>query len=145
MIEISDERIIELMHEVVEGKEDFVYRPTSGDGCMYLRYGEHGVPTGEGSCLVGQVLIKAGVPVEALALHEGNGAHAILEGGEGNHQVAVVSETARHALAAAQEKQDSRWTWGDALAVFDKAMEVALQVRAMEVAVHPASPALQPA
>jgi hypothetical protein len=123
--------VTDLMEGAVALKgEDYVYpkRAESEDeigwgGCDYVR-------DGQPSCIVGHVLVAAGVPVEQLAAHEGNSAWTVVPalkpewGGvdDDSHYYPESSPIAR-ALDKAQSLQDAGSTWGEALEAFKEELE----------------------
>lgn len=103
MITIDVDTSLRLLREVVTefgGRTVYVI-PAAYDTCVYA-------DKGECSCLVGHVLVRAGVSVDVLDGEEGPITGLVLEGIE-------VTDTARWVLAAAQEAQDIGETWGEAL------------------------------
>lgn len=115
MITIDADRAIELLRQVVEGREDYVYdQDGSRSSWAICRY----VGTGGDcpDCLIGHVLHLAGVPLDLLAAHEGAAinddrllAALTAAGFTITLQAAVI-------LAEAQTAQDHQYTWGNALA-----------------------------
>jgi len=91
-------RLLSLMTEVVAGREDFIYRERN-DGCRYLS--EDGQP----DCLIGHVLIKAGVSPEDIRKFEGISPTGLPWFGVDSREVAYV----------AQKTQDGGRPWGKAL------------------------------
>jgi hypothetical protein len=120
-ITINRQQAIDLMREVAEGREDYVY--DSNIGCDYVR---DGAP----SCLVGQALHRAGVPVERFAPVEGDAPHSVgvvLERNELDEPVrrgtfaealgVEMDDGAVRVLSEAQAHQDSGVPWGKAIDV----------------------------
>ena len=108
------EYVTRLMEEAVALKgEDYVYEKrytASGwDACDYLR-------DGQPSCIVGHVLVAAGIEPTLLGEHEGSSAWSVVP------QVAPENwdQGITDALDAAQKRQDDGLTWGDALAAFKR-------------------------
>lgn len=112
--------IREKMMGLVAGNEEFVYERKYGDdgddagagGCWYVWYDKP-------SCLIGQLFVELGVPLEELHKHEGRAASEIapillsLDDSDAN------AGRVFQALGKAQEMQDQRYTWGEAYAAFD--------------------------
>lgn len=106
-----------LAEAVAEKGADYVYLiDGSGTGdCNYLTYCD-GAPTGP-SCLVGHVLVKAGVPMDLIAKAEGQNAEYALR------TVGVdVTEGMACALNQAQSAQDAWDTWGKAVEEFESSL-----------------------
>lgn len=120
MIELTDTQVIEGLQALVDEKgEGFVYEQkpeyegSSSTQCVY-------VYQGKADCMVGQFLVKAGVPLERLAeadnSHYGQGVPALeLVSQLQDEGVLSMSETAQEALGYAQGHQDIGETWGYAL------------------------------
>lgn len=117
MEQITARRALELLIDVVDAAgDDFVYHKQDmsdihgvqdhlpSKGC---RYAVNDQP----SCLVGHVLYRSGVAVDALNRLDkvGVSAHALRDFG------LEVDQDAGDVLVAAQEAQDRGHTWGDAL------------------------------
>jgi hypothetical protein len=105
---LSYDRTVELLHEVIAEKgENFVYRePGDSDACLYAHGDEPG-------CLVGQVLFRAGVPMEDIAA---------LDKAASTDVASLAAEFERwmprsavDLLSDAQNQQDGGATWGYAL------------------------------
>jgi hypothetical protein len=137
-ITITEAKAIELLREVVEGHEDYVYQKPEGvKVCVYT--GRNNEP----SCIVGHALAKAGVPLEVLHAIDFGGAVYVnhwdkdeperttdegeeLPNGTGINDSEVlywlgkndvhIDARARGIFAAAQREQDSGTTWGGAFA-----------------------------
>jgi hypothetical protein len=116
MESLTYDRAVELAREIVaEFGEDYVYpedhkRHEYGDddnqgGNMLCVYVHEDKP----SCIVGQILHKHGVSVEALKAHEFKGARTV------SYATAEADEKARFFLTGAQSHQDKGNTWGEAL------------------------------
>lgn len=109
MIELTYDKTVELLNETVqEFGEDYVYSRNDEGRCVYVQ-------DGQPSCLVGHVLVKAGVPLERLEAADSNfggtGADVLIR--QINREGAVkVDGKARTALAEAQYTQDHGNTWG---------------------------------
>lgn len=110
--------VTDLLQQAVEAKGAGYVYPRSLDfetRCLY-------VENGEPSCIVGHVLVAAGLPVEMVAeldTFNGNG----WGGGVGAGRLAQrpfarynISLPAASILGAAQAEQDGGSTWGDAVA-----------------------------
>ena len=124
-IELTAEKAHELMREAVAEKgEDYVYEsPLASGECAYLTYADPEVPqedpTGP-SCIVGQVLVRVGVPLEILRGAEGfRPAKALAELAD---RGVIVDCPARvvSALNHAQIDQDTGKSWGEALRTFEQ-------------------------
>ena len=103
---IDGRRALELLIDVVDqyGPET-VYEKVplpdgDGNGCVYVYLGEP-------SCLVGHALVRAGAPISGLNI---SSPAALLD----SHFPSIGSAAAR-VFQAAQDKQDTGETWGDAL------------------------------
>lgn len=117
MIEITPESVRAGLKALVGEKgEDFVYsKRTGGASCRY-------VWNGEPDCIIGQLLARAGVPVERLARADaglGQTASSLLEGLEREGLVAVSDESVFLDLNRVQSRQDDDCTWGYAIEVLD--------------------------
>lgn len=116
--ESTREYVTRLMEEAVALKgEDYVYempRNKEGDviGCSYIH-------NDQPSCIVGHVLVAAGVDPDQLHQHEGVAAENLTI----RVQLWDTDYTMSRALNAAQEAQDSGETWGEALRVFKEELE----------------------
>jgi len=110
--------VTELLHRAVEEKGAGYVYPRSTDFETRCLYVENGAP----SCIVGHVLVEAGLPVEVVAMLDtfnGNG----WGGGVGAGRLAElpfkrynISLPAASVLAIAQAEQDAGATWGEAVA-----------------------------
>ena len=101
------EETLELLESVVaENGTDFVYPDEWKDSigtCLYVK------PDGSGpACIVGNVLHRAGVPLDELSQMEGQAADTV------SGRYGFDSE-ASMLLWRAQDEQDAGNTWGDAL------------------------------
>jgi hypothetical protein len=107
-------RALELLCDVVDGNEDFVYHEDPRVGrCMY-------VLDGQPSCLVGHVLARAGWTVEQVAGLDPYLDDYIYKGGVSASELfdafpEYFTKDAGRVLAAAQGAQDLQNSWGDAL------------------------------
>jgi hypothetical protein len=103
--------VLDLLTKIVsEQGEDFIYQPLPGtDGqCQYV----HG---DQPRCLVGHVLFRLGVPLDALReLDDGTGANIGVVDLAWALNLDMPAE-AQNALSAAQDRQDGGETWGVAL------------------------------
>ena len=129
---IDTDRALALLHEVVDPNPLFVYQPSPAalpwvsSACLYVR-------DGEPSCLVGQVLARAGVAVEDLARMDKGTPDSGTEDepvGDGDSESAFevlwengalpdyleVTPDAADILVHVQSRQDQGIAWGDALA-----------------------------
>jgi len=70
--------------------------------CVYVH-------DGKPSCLVAQILVRHGVPVEQLMLWEDKSAYGVV------HEVTKCEVTVPSFLSALQRRQDRGQTWGQAL------------------------------
>lgn len=110
MPELTGRRAIELLREVVAGKEDFVYEAPDPELklCVYT-YG------GACSCLVGHALLKAGYDIEQIrALDVVRDGLPTGAGDIPNH-LPDVTHAAADIFDAAQAVQDNGQTWRNAL------------------------------
>lgn len=103
------EEFTKALEEVVEGKEDYVYREEH-DTCRYVIYNEP-------ACLIGHVMHKLNI---LDGVQEGLSAYYALK--------LYTDEETRLAARAAQRKQDDGGTWGAALEKYRE--ELAAQERA---------------
>lgn len=103
-----------LAEAIAEKGEDYVYPLDGYESCAYLEYDTDKKPTGP-SCLVGHVLVKAGVPMAALMEEEGSSALAAVY-----DLLPDTPERLTSALRAAQTLQDAGETWGSAVAEFER-------------------------
>lgn len=110
--QISDQLFVNAVHELVAENPEFVYqrqpRPANREllGCLYIN------DAGEGSCLVGQALVRAGVPAAEIRPYDEAvwlvSACAVLPN-------FGVSAAAAEWAEVVQEAQDSGDQWGAAL------------------------------
>lgn len=112
--ESAREYVTRLMETAVNMKgPDYVYRvPDDRGACVYIN-------DGQPSCLVGHVLVAAGVPVERLEVWEDTAAREVV----GHLGPDDWDYDLGEALNRAQETQDSGAPWGEALAAFKEALE----------------------
>ena len=107
MIKVSD--LWAEVKKVAAEQPDYVY---SEQPCQY-QYG------GKPSCIVGHALHRLGVPIETLEAlddaQEGGGVPACGIPQEFPDLLDADSEPARRALGEAQEAQDNRLPWGEAV------------------------------
>lgn len=82
-----------------------VNRASGDSACRYV------APNGEAGCIVGQVLIKAGVPRELLSSMEGKSAPRVLGAWDVN-QAVEITDDAKKLLADMQCLQDNGIPWG---------------------------------
>lgn len=123
MIELTDEKVRTYLDEAIAEKgADYNYKlENGGEGgtCLYLTYDrveDYSRPTGYG-CLVGAVLLKAGVPKATLAALEGNHARVVID--QLVHAgVLSCSKGVRDALREAQKEQDRGHDWGTARSAY---------------------------
>jgi hypothetical protein len=115
MITVTDEQVTEVIRAIVaEFGEDYVYPRFEGDGCWY-------VWDGKPSCLIGRVLHRLGADIEALKSCDDLGGF--------QEEILVMvdidmSDLTLTALRYAQSQQDQRHSWGEALRVYLRAIEV---------------------
>jgi hypothetical protein len=129
-ITVSAERVINTLREVASEHPDYVYE--TPEALRDSNYGErecwyvHPYPAGPvAGCIVGQVLVRLGVPLDVLGEYEHRPARgvvpALLD------ITGLASSNAHTMLAAAQSAQDgaadygdyedgTRIPWGDAVA-----------------------------
>lgn len=111
---IDARRALELLCDVVDGNEDFVYHEDPRVGmCRY-------VLDDQPSCLVGHVLVRAGWTVEQVADLDPVRDGYIYTGGVSAGELfrtfpEYFTVDAGRVLAAAQSAQDLQNSWGDAL------------------------------
>jgi hypothetical protein len=105
VIRIDKDRALELLRQVVEGREDFVYPSLVTVDCVYAHRGKP-------SCIVGHALVLAGATVKRLAELDG-----LDDGGIRNVEVEwlALTDEAAQAFGEAQDVQDTGFTWGQAL------------------------------
>lgn len=108
---LTYDRAVELAREVVaEFGEDYVYPESvkvseyeaTPPTCVYVH-------DDKPSCLVGQILHKYGVSLEALSLNEFRGAWTV------SGTLADADDKARFFLSSAQDSQDKGEPWGTAV------------------------------
>lgn len=128
--DLSVEEVRALIVRAIEEKgADYRYQmPTQVDretgdewqDCVY-------VANGQPSCLVGHVLVMAGVPMLDIAPFEGTSADAtwgsLMDGTPHTYVRDDDASVVAQALWAAQREQDSGKTWGEALEAFDKTVK----------------------
>lgn len=111
MIELTLARTKELLAEAVAEKgEDFVYVDEFGqqaDESGYVRC--HYVHGDQPGCIVGNVLHRAGVPLDELGAYEAQNAGDLFQG------LFVAEGEAVRLLNAVQSRQDLGVPWGEAL------------------------------
>lgn len=101
MAKLSKSEAQRLVHEIIKGKEDFVYLPPDAQ-CVYFY---EGAP----SCLVGHVMAKRGIKPEEVTEHETPDAMSEL-----------FTKGAAEYLTAIQAHQDLQIPWGEAVAVAER-------------------------
>jgi hypothetical protein len=113
-IHLTEELALKHMRKAVaEYGSDYVYQSYNGSTCLYV-FGD------KPSCLVGQVLVRAGVPVEAFTpFANSNRIGAVVE-----DLPVDISSPLVAALAVAQDVQDNGRTWGEALWRFETVLGV---------------------
>ena len=109
MIELTFDRALELAKQAVEERgEDYVYSPPKDDegneidSCVYVH---NGAP----SCLVGEVMFRAGVPLEAMLLHNESNVNGLVMELDAIVQVDTRTE---FILSGMQGEQDNGTPWG---------------------------------
>lgn len=114
MIELTLARTKELLAEAVAEKgEDFVYTNRDGhevdsDGVTPCHYVHDDKP----GCIVGNVLHKAGVPLDELSRFEGQDAQEV------TRSVCTVEEgDVIRLLSGVQDRQDRGTAWGEAVSL----------------------------
>lgn len=108
---ITREDALRALEEVVaEAGEDYVYQPPNqGLTCVY-------VADGRPSCLVGRALFRLGVSIETLHwLDREFGGFYCRDLNDELPEKIPMDESAAIAFARAQERQDARCSWGEAL------------------------------
>lgn len=108
----TDDEVMATLRAVVAERPDYVYEAPEEDGCVY-------VADGTPSCLVGHVLHRLGVSLEALSVLDMNGGLAAWRAVPG--VLDGVSGSTVDRLWAAQTAQDNGDTWGEALEYADRA------------------------
>lgn len=114
MIDLTFARTVELLREAIEERgENYVYKsPTQGSSCLYVHHNGQGGSTA--GCIVGWVLHKAGVPLEALTRCENHPAVAVLEALESEGEGLRYEREAGVLLRRVQQWQDAGEPWGTA-------------------------------
>src|SRR5690606_11144116 len=122
-VSINARQALDLLEEVVEGNESFVYTtPEVRADCAYVHEDEEGnlVP----GCIVGHALHRAGVDLWKFAPIEGRQISGDVDGTPAIDVLGVeAAPGAVDVLQAAQSVQDVDGTWGEAL---EAAREAAL-------------------
>src|SRR5690606_19556981 len=122
-VSINARQALDLLEEVVEGNESFVYTtPEVLADCAYVHRDSEGslVP----SCIVGHALHRAGVDLWKFAPIEGLQIDGDVDGTPATDVLGVdATPEAVYVLAAAQSVQDGGRPWGEAL---EAAREAAL-------------------
>ncbi len=106
-IVIYADKAIDLLREVVKGKEGFVYTEGRAGSCYYQ---EGGGP----SCLVGVALFSAGAPLSFLEWADENGGAAEYLS-VANYPGIRITDDAANVFQAAQSVQDNGMDWATAL------------------------------
>lgn len=117
--DITAEQVWEEIEKLAAESPDYVYpraeRPLDLPEddpwltCRYVHHAEDGSKTG--GCIVGQALIRLGVPVERLEKLEGRPASLVLSA------LSIDRTNARAEMVQiVQQKQDQGATWGEAVA-----------------------------
>lgn len=118
MIELTYDKAVELLDAAVAEKgTDYVYLAPDVDhgACLYV-HPDDSDPKKPGSCgcIVGYVLHKAGVPLEAMfGVHADSG--SLLNDLQGKEIVAKVDGRTRALLRKAQVHQDQEAAWSTAV------------------------------
>lgn len=101
-IEIGYDEAVEILNELIEGKEDFVYKPQvqGSSACVY-------VWDGQPSCLIGQLLARKGADNEFLHECDQRGPVAALVA----TGLLVCDERTMRLLADVQSDQDRGTRW----------------------------------
>lgn len=112
-ITLSDEQVMNALRDVVAENPDKVYKaPESMRGywgtCFYVHHNEDG--SKEPGCIVGTVLHRLGVSLDALQGQEG------LQAMSATHGLGVkgLTDEARYTLRRVQRRQDRGDSWGAA-------------------------------
>lgn len=110
---ITDEQFIKAMHDVVKGREDYVYEfPDGPFSCVYVD------SENNPSCLIGHALMRCGVSAEFFADTSN------LESAANLLPRFKLSKKVVRAAQGAQNIQDTGdQPWGDALEVFDRELQ----------------------
>lgn len=98
--------VVQKVRDLAEKNPDFRYKRPGGGGC-------YNVYDGKGSCIVGQGLIAAGVPVEDIP--EAGGVSSTC-----NRLGIVLTHAQRSWLDNVQVQQDGGEPWGVAIATADR-------------------------
>lgn len=124
MIEIKyDDALSALNDAIVEKGSDFVYvkevevyeDEDSYKVCTYVHPDEEGSLTVPG-CLVGNVMARLGVPIEAMAAINNDGFSArVLFSYLSSRNIISITEKAASLLVNAQCQQDNEFTWGESV------------------------------
>lgn len=115
-----------LLKKAIETRgENYVYKPQIGSKCTYLNYESAAVvepneavfknPNGA-ACLIGFMLVEAGVTFDQLQVCEGQSALLTAELVFSDHAIL-------RALDYAQSIQDEGGTWGEAREAFETSIE----------------------
>jgi len=110
IIEIDGDQAVNLLKQVVEGKEDFIYTsPAIDDGiCLYIYEDEP-------SCGIGKALALAGVSIDSLKEMDGIGwatsIRALSERGTEKYGFTLTVD-AELVFSRFQRSQDSGTSWG---------------------------------
>ncbi|MEU6704746.1 hypothetical protein [Streptomyces wuyuanensis] len=110
---ITEDTILATLQEVVRESPEKVYESpehmrTPGATCFYVHTDEAGNRTGPG-CIVGTVLHRLGVSLEALSEGEGWPAQSVL-----NHLASDLDPELLAKLRRVQMSQDNGDTWAEA-------------------------------
>lgn len=115
-IAVTDAQVIDMLKAVVAERPDYVYvapehqrTDDEGDQCFYVHTDENGSNPRPG-CVVGEVLHRLGIPLDALSSWEGTGAFSITGMLFGD----LTLET-REILGITQSWQDREHPWSVAL------------------------------
>ncbi|MFI5802952.1 hypothetical protein [Streptomyces sp. NPDC051561] len=105
----ADSEAIAMLQEVVEHDPERVYQAPAhqenGDACYYVHTNVSGGLVGPG-CLFGHVAYRLGVPLEELAMHEGNAAQQVF-----SKLFPSLSSPTLRTFDCIQEYQDSGYSW----------------------------------
>lgn len=115
---INAAKALDLLGEVVEGREDFVYFRVTDEGYGTCQYFADGQP----SCIVGHVLAKVGIPVDDQVEWNSNSIKGVAARSDRPFGDVVFTIKALDILSSAQYEQDSAGApddevhnWGAAL------------------------------
>lgn len=111
----NDEWRALMVATIEERGADYVYETKVYGDCRYLALDEGGGKVTGGACLIGCMLLKAGVDPDKLYEAEGLTAATALKMGMRD----TVPVGTLNALQAAQQTQDNGEPWGEALRSFD--------------------------